>query len=535
MAAIEAVTALTGWRRRLLALAAGAASAVAMPPLGFPWVLFLTFPILVLLLDGAARVPRKRSRFVAAAWIGWWFGFGYFLAGLWWIGSAFLVEAEAFAWMIPFAVAGLPAGLAIFFAGATAFAAALWRPGPARILALAVGLSTAEWLRGHVLTGFPWNGLGYALAYDTVFMQSAALIGVTGLGFLAVLVFASPAALVCDGRWAGRGCAAVPVAGLGVLVAIGAYGALRLNAAGESTPASPPTPLRLVQPSIDQADKWKPELAATVFETYLRLSEQPPADGGPLPDGLVVVWPETAVPFLLADAPVALEAIADVLPPQGRLFTGSVRLVRNPSAANGADYYNSILQVTPDAAVATLYDKVHLVPFGEYLPFQDFVERIGLEQLTQLPGGFSAGTERATLRLDGLPALSPLICYEIIFPGAVVEEGDRPAWILNITNDAWFGHTPGPYQHLLQARVRAVEEGLPVVRAANTGISAVIDPHGRLVHSLGLGESGVIDAALPEAADPPPYARAGDLPFAAALLLSLGGLLLGGRRSRPGD
>ncbi len=525
---LAATTSLTGWRRRLVALVTGAVSAAAMPPFGVAWILFLTLPILVLLLDGVARASARRRRVVGALSIGWWFGFGYFLAGLWWIGSAFLVEAEAFAWMIPFAVAGLPAGLALFYGAGAGFAMTLWQPGPGRIVALAVGLSGAEWLRGHVLTGFPWNGLGYALAADDALMQAASLVGVYGLALLSVLFFASSAAVVRDGALVRGREVLGPAAALLLLLGMAIWGSARLG----DPPASDTTsvPIRIVQPSIDQADKWKPELATTVFETYLSLTEEPASDGGARPDGLVVIWPETAVPFLLSEAPVAVEAIADSLPPGGRLLTGAVRVERNPEAVNGADYFNSILQVAPDGHLSTLYDKVHLVPFGEFLPFQDLVERIGLEQLTQLPGGFSAGVERTSLQVEGLPPFSPLICYEIVFPGAALNDADRPAWILNVTNDAWFGLTPGPYQHLLQARVRAVEEGVPVIRAANTGVSAVIDANGRVVSRLGLGESGIIDAALPAVAPPTLYARAGDGPFWAAVVLAFILLVLSRQR-----
>lgn len=529
--------AVPGWPRRLLAFAAGLGSAASLPPVDVAAVLFLTLPILVLLLDGAAAEASPRRRLTAAAWIGWWFGFGYFLAGLWWIGSAFLVEAEAFAWMIPFAVTGLPAGLALFPALAAVLAVLLWTGGPARIVALAVGFSVAEWLRGHILTGFPWNGFGYALAANEATMQGAALVGAYGLVFIAVLVFAAPAMLVCGGRSTGRRGMAAFGAALLAFAVLSSFGHLRLSAAGAVSPASPATPLRIVQPSIDQTDKWNPDLRGRVFETYLALSEAPPAGGEALPEGLIVIWPESAIPFFLSDAPAAVEAIGGILPRGGRLLTGAVRhQARGPDPAN-ADYFNSILQVTPDGVLRPVYDKAHLVPFGEFLPFQDFLERMGLRQLVELPGGFSAGRDRVTLHLDGVPPVGPLICYEIIFPGAAVDPADRPAWLLNVTNDAWFGRTPGPYQHLLQARVRAVEEGVPVVRAANTGISALIDPHGRVLERLGLGETGVIDAELPAAIAPPPYARFGDLPLLAVLLVSgLGLTAIRRRRDRgPGD
>lgn len=509
-----------GWRRFGLAFLFGAISALAMPPFDAAPVLFATLPALVLLLDGAVADQSFGRRLRAAAAIGWWFGFGYFLAGLWWIGSAFLVEADVFAWMLPFAVAGLPAGLALFYALATALAAVFWTPGPGRTFALALGFAAAEWLRGHVLTGFPWNGFGYALTFTEPTMQAASLVGVYGLAFLAVVVFAAPAALIRGGGFAGRAGLGLVAVAAAALLAVFVYGGMRLDRAGADRLAEPEVHLRIVQPSIDQKKKWDPAARDQVFDTYLDLSRAPPAGGGPLPDGLVLVWPESAVPFFLADASAAVDAIAAGLPPSGRLLTGAARYERTGLGATDAEFYNSILQVTRNAAVEIVYDKVHLVPFGEFLPFQDLLERLGIEQLTKLPGGFTSGKDRSVVRLSGVPPFSALICYEIVFPGEATPPGDRPAWLLNLTNDAWFGRTPGPYQHLRQARVRAVEEGLPLVRAANTGISAMIDPYGRILDHLALGDAGVIDARLPAPIPPTVFARFGDLPLLLALLLT---------------
>ncbi|MEW5424519.1 apolipoprotein N-acyltransferase [Amorphus sp. 3PC139-8] len=507
-----------------------------MPPFDMPLVLVVTLPALVLLLDGANDRddrPALRRRVRAAAAVGWWFGFGYFLAGLWWIGSAFLVEADVFGWMLPFAVAGLPAGLALFYAGATALAALFWRAGPARIVALAVGFGAAEWLRGHVLTGFPWNALGYALTANPATMQTAALVGVYGLTLLAVAIFAAPAALIRNGGFAGRGGVAYALVAVALLVGLTAFGLERLQ--NESRVAEPPVALRIVQPSIDQAQKWNPDFRDQVFDRYLSLSRTPPANGRPLPDGLVTIWPESAIPFFLTDAPAAVDAIADLLPPEGRLFTGAVRYQRAAPGSSDADFFNSIFEIDPAGALRLVYDKVHLVPFGEYLPFQDALEAMGLTQLTQLPGGFSAGNSVAPIKLDRLPAFSALICYEVIFPGNIVELDARPGWLLNLTNDAWFGNTPGPYQHLRQAQVRTVEEGLPLVRAANTGISVVVDPYGRIVDRLALGETGVIDAALPATIAPPVYARFGDIPFFATLAIAALFLAFSDRGRRKRD
>jgi apolipoprotein N-acyltransferase len=500
---------LGGWRRLAAAFAAGGLAALAQAPFHAVPVLWLSLPALVLLLDGTVAARRTAgARIAGAAVVGWWFGFGYFLAGLWWIGAAFLVEADIFAWALPIAVAGLPAGLALFFALGTAVAALLWRPGAARIVALAVGLSVSEWLRGHVLTGFPWNGLGTAVAAGDVLMQPAALVGAYGLVPIAVVVFAAPAAFLGPG--AGRRDAFI-LAGAAAALALGlaGYGFARLARAGDA--AVPGVALRLVQPAIGQVEKWKPENRWWIFDRLIGLTRSPPPAPG---DATIVVWPESSTPFLLNTSPLALEEIAKALPPGGVLLAGAGRGVVDPSSPERLDVYNSVMVIGADGTVRDAYDKVHLVPFGEYLPFQSLLESLGVEQLARMPGGFSAGAARRALAVPGAPPAAPLVCYEVIFPGEALPEGERPGWILNLTNDAWFGRTPGPYQHFHQARLRAVEEGLPIVRAANTGISAVVDAYGRAPARLALGETGVLSARLPAAAAPPPYARLGDLPLA---------------------
>lgn len=488
-----------GWRRRIAAFAAGAASVLAQPPFFLFPVLWLTFPVLVWLIDGA--VPGERHGGLRRLWpafaAGWWFGFGYFLAGLWWVGSAFLVEAEEFGWLMPVAVVALPAGLALFWGLGAALARLFWSAGWTRIFALAFALAAAEWLRGHVLTGFPWNAVGYALTAGEALMQSAALFGVEALSALAVLVFAAPA-LLWPADEQGRRHVWLPSLGLAGVAGLALFGLLRLaQADGETVPG---TTLRIVQPAIDQAAKWRPENRDSVFRSYLDLSRA----GGPILPGTVLVWPESAFPFALTEEPAAIAAIADLLPPATTLVTGAARIDRSTGRRR---VFNSIYVIDDAGVIQAAYDKVHLVPFGEYLPFQEALEALGLRQLTKLRGGFAAGRGRRPMPLPAAPSFAPLVCYEIIFPGAVLPQGPRPGFLLNVTNDAWFGRTIGPYQHLHQARVRAVEEGLPLVRAANTGISAVADAYGRLLARSRLGEPAVFDAPLPAAAAPPPYAR----------------------------
>lgn len=502
-----------GWRRAIIACAAGIISILALPPLSLWPILFFTFPVMVWLIDGAST-PRwggAASAFVA----GWWFGFGYFLAGLYWIGNAFLVDAKVFGWLLPIAVTLMPAGLALFTGLGFALARLLWSRGPARLLALAVGLTAAEWLRGSVLTGFPWNTFGYALTGSLTLAQSASLIGIWGLTFLAVLIFASPAVLADDRLDTSRPW--IPLtASLVTLALLAVFGALRL--ATTPTEFVPGVQLRIMQPNLQQDQKFNPSAKDSVMRRYLALSSasdgSPAGSAPPRLDGIThLIWPESAFPFLLTREADALAQIADLLPPGTVLITGAARAEQDATAQQPR-VYNSVYVIDHDGAILSVYDKVHLVPFGEYLPFQSALERLGLRQLTKLPGGFVAGDRRRVIQSPRAPPFLPLICYEIIFPRQAVPTGEQPAWLLNVTNDAWFGFSPGPYQHFEQARVRAIEEGLPLVRAANSGISAVIDPFGRIIQSLPLGAEGVFDSPLPRQIAPPLYARTGNALFA---------------------
>ncbi|MFG1261149.1 MULTISPECIES: apolipoprotein N-acyltransferase [Xanthobacter] len=481
---------LTGWRRRFVAWTAGAVGALAMPPFDLWPVLALSFPVLVLLLDGCRG--DLKTRLVAAAGVGWWFGFGYFLASLWWIGAAFLVEADVFGWLLPFAVVSMPAGLALFTAFGTVVARLLWSKGGLRLFALTFGLTLAEWLRGHVLTGFPWNTYGYAVSDDLLLMQAASVVGVWGLTFFCVLLLSTPVLLLNPGR---RGLAAVGAAAL-VIAGTALWGGYRLSVTPLET--VPGVALRVMQPNLSQDKKFAYDRREQILKDYLALSARKSETyPGGLADVTVLIWPESSFPFIYEREPWAAETIAAALPPNVTLVTGAVRH-DFPPPGQRSPFFNSIRVMDHRGRVLTNTDKVHLVPFGEYLPFQAELEALGLEQLTRVRGGFSSGAELRALQIPGLPLASPLVCYEIIFPGKVVPQGPRPAWLLNLTNDAWFGLTPGPYQHFAQARMRAVEEGLPLVRAANTGISAIVDPMGRIVASRDLGQEGLVDGPLPK-------------------------------------
>jgi apolipoprotein N-acyltransferase len=519
------VTLSWGWKRAVIALLAGAASSLAMEPFNAWPVLFVTFPLATWLIDGAGAGRLKGIP--AAALSGWLFGLGYFVPGLYWIGNAFLVDAQTFAWLMPFAVLGLPAYLALFTSLGFALARWIWTRDASRILALAAALTISEWLRGHALTGFPWNAFGYALTEPLALAQTASLIGLWGLTFLSVAIFASPAALI-DGSsrrpWTAPATAAV------LLVAMGVYGAIRLSR--HPTEFADHVTLRIMQPNLEQDARFNYSAKASVMHKYLTLSDRAT---GPHSAGVngatILIWPESAFPFFLAREADAMAQIADLLPKGTILITGSVRAPDLPPGVRITRAYNSIYVIDDDGSILSIYDKLHLVPFGEFLPFQSLMEKLGFVQLTKVQGGFIPGKTRRTIDLPNAPSVLPLICYEAIFPGDIESRGGRPGWIVNLTNDGWFGISTGPYQHLQQARLRAIEEGLPLVRAANTGISVVTDPVGRIVARLDLGVEGVLDSRLPAATSPPPYARAGDVP--AAIMVIIGLALAIRRRRKP--
>ncbi|MEE2690129.1 MAG: apolipoprotein N-acyltransferase [Pseudomonadota bacterium] len=491
-----------GWRRLLLALAAGAATALAFAPFYFLPLMAAGYSALIFLLDGAAAERRKRF---AAFVTGWFFGFGFFLVGLYWMAFSFFVQAEEFAWMAPFAVTGMPAFLALFFGGASALAVSLWRPGPARVLIFTVSLMAFEYARGHILTGLPWNLPGQALAGTAAGAQSAAIYGVYGLSLVAMLVAAAPA-LWKDGALKGLALAA------GASALLFAGGAARLAMPGPGVHDD--VVVRVVQPNIPQREKIDWDLWGRNFAKHVELSK----GAAPKDAKLFILWPENAA-SLVTEVDGAMAYLTKELPPQSTLVAGSVR--RETDAAGTERYYNSVA-VIPDARpgriVIAYYDKHHLVPFGEYLPFAAFLRAVGLAQLAPYDDGFSFGAGPRTMNAGG-PSFAPLICYEAIFPGEIYPEGERPEWLVAVTNDAWFGDTSGPRQHLDQARLRSIETGLPMARSANTGISALIDSRGRYAERIPLYRTGVFDAALPRAAAPTIYARTGDSLFLLMMFL----------------
>ncbi len=525
----QAIAQTRGWRHALIAFAAGLVSVLALPPFHLWPVLFLTFPVLVWLLDGAGDRLRGVLR---AGLTGWLFGFGYLLAGLYWLGHAFLVDADTFGWMLPFAVTGLPAWLAIYPAIGAALARLIWTRGALRILGLAAALTVGEWMRGNLFTGFPWNTFGYALTSPLALAQGAALVGIWGLTFLTIAVVASPATLADERADTKRPWLPVTLA-LAALSALAIYGTLRLARTPTTFVAG--VQLRIMQPNLQQDEKFDYAAKDQVMKHYLDLSRRVT---GAAPRGLAdvthLIWPELAFPFYLLREPGAQAQIGDLLPDGTVLITGADR-VKESRPGVDAGFYNSIMVLDHTGGVVAIYDKVHLVPWGEYLPYQSLLERIGLVQLTKVEGGYLRGEPRRPMSVPGAAPFVPLLCYEIIFPHELMPGGERPGWLLNLTNDGWFGISTGPYQHLEQARLRAIETGLPLVRAANTGISAVIDPLGRTIESLPLGAEGVLDSPLPRPVAPPLYARAGDVPAGLMVVLTLAlliGLRLRAHRSR---
>ena len=508
------------WRVAGLSLAAGAGAALAFPPFGLLPGL-LGYALLMGLWDAAkAREQRLRRAF----WRGWLAGAAFFLISTWWVAEAFFVDAKDQAWMAPIAVALLAGGLGLFWGAAGALYAWARPVGAFRPIVFAGCFCLFEWLRGHVLTGFPWDLAGETWRAGSAPSQAAALVGAYGLGWITVAACAAPA-LLWRGRrradWIALGAAAVAVA------ALYGYGLIRLAHPGPDAPSAPW--VRVVQANVDQESKYDEALFRSILDRYTRLTTQSSSStpNGRAPD--IVIWPEGAIPDSVNDylAPDSWTraAITGALKPGQTLLVGGYRLagtVDRPKA------YNSLLALRAKdggLVMTGLYDKFRLVPFGEYLPAETLLSPLGFKKLVHVTDGFDPGPPPRPISPEGAPAVQPLICYESLFPGFVREGsrlGGRPAWIVNISNDAWFGKTSGPWQHLNIASYRAIEEGLPMVRATPTGISAVIDAYGRVRPGAALGQGilGVIDAPLPPALAPTPFDRWGEIFFWSMMALS---------------
>lgn len=487
--------------------------ALGQPPVSWPFAALLALPALLWLIEAA---PGPGRGFL----VGWAAGVGYFAAGMFWIVEPFLVEPEVFGWLAPIALVAMAGGLALFWGLPFAVMRAILpreRPaGVAGALLLAALWTLSEYARGHILTGFPWALQAYAWG-ETPVMQ---LLAIGGPYFLTLATFAAGLTLGA-GSW--RASAVVAV----LLAAAWGWGSWRL--AQPLPPRAPEVSVRLVQPNAAQAEKWLPEKEQEFFARHLALTAAEPR-----PD--VTIWSETAVAFALGYAP-ELQAEAAAAAAPGKLILGATRV--EPASDGSARWFNSLAVLGADGTPDAIYDKHHLVPFGEYIPFKNFVAALGIPSIEPLTrSGFTPGPGPRLVAVDGLPAFLPLICYEAIFPGSLSAPEGRADWLVQVTNDAWFGEASGPYQHLMQARARAIEQGLPLARAANTGVSAMIDPYGRVVASLRLGESGAVDAMLPSALQPTTYVIFRDYPvlglivaiFALTVLIFYSGISPRGRR-----
>lgn len=494
------------WRVIGLSLLAGFAPALAHPPFGF-WPGLVGFGLLMGLLDRAEAARPLRSAF----WRGWLAGTAYFLISTWWVGEAFLVDFEAHGWQAPFAIGFLAGGLGLLWGAAgVAYRWMASGSGWRRVLVFAAVFAVFEWLRGHILSGFPWDLPGEAWRAGGWISQSASVIGAYGLS-LVTLAMAATAGLWWGNEARQPRLIATSVA-VGALVLLGGFGAARL-----AQPLPPPAPLRIriVQANIDQAAKWTPASFRTIFESYTSLTAQAPKPGEPPPR--VVIWPESAIPAdsadYLAEGTWTRAELMSALKPGQILLMGAVR---TEGAGPDARYFNSVLALRRDAAGLTrldFYDKHHLVPFGEYMPADKLMGAIGFKALVHVGEGFTSGPPPKPMSVPGLPPVQPLICYESLFPSFIADDRPRPDWIANVSNDAWFGKTSGPWQHLNLASYRAIEEGLPMIRATPTGVSAVVDAYGRPLARLSQGDKGVIDAELPSPAASPFYRVLRDWPF----------------------
>ncbi len=482
---------LAGKRRGLLAFGLGAVAALGQAPLGFWWATLAALSALIWLLD---RQPDRRSAFLT----GWLAGAGYFGLALNWIVEPFLIDIARHGWMAPFAVVFLAFGLGLFWGAA----AVLGRLARSPTLGFAVAFVALEWLRGVVFTGFPWAMVGHVWI-GTPVDQLAALGGPLLLSLLTLVAAALPV------LWRGKGAA---VSALLMAAAVG-FGLWRL---AQPLPEPRPQTLRLVQPNAEQAAKWDPERAQDFLNRLLTLTARgTPAD--------LTIWPETSVPYMLEYSPEIADWV--VAASSGRPVAIGIQ------REEGERFFNSLRVLESDGQETARYDKAHLVPFGEYIPFGDLAyDWFGLRAFAAQAGNsYSAGPGPQVLDLGRFGKVLPLICYEAIFPRDVNAMPERADWMLQITNDAWFGTWTGPFQHFAQARLRAVEQGLPLIRVANTGVTAVVDAHGRVVDQLPFGTMDALDTRIPGALAPTTYARWGDGPVA-LLLAGLAALAMIRRR-----
>ncbi|NHK28266.1 apolipoprotein N-acyltransferase [Parvularcula flava] len=521
---------LAGWQRYGVAFVLGFLTAASMAPYYVLPFLVTGFSGLVWLMDNAVRHQRPGK---VAFWTGCWFAFGYFCLSLYWMAFSFIVHAEGPGHLIMLSVLGfggvfgLAAFISVFYGLTLLVAKRFWQAGWARVLVLAIAWSLAEYARGHLFTGLPWNLTGQAFAGLAVLSQPVAWIGTYGLGFIILIASALPAACVPADREAMPSkISPMPLAAAaGMVLVICIAGAIRL--AGANVSMADNIRVQIVQPNILQRDKINYDLWVDNFWANLNLSggveAQAPEDGQ-----LYVIWPENAAYSYFQRDPSALDVLQDRLPANAVLMAGGTRY--DAVGPDLYDYFNSLLilsrsplpgEETPAIdqmesetpwSVRRAYDKHHLAPFGEYVPLAGLLQATGVGNIVPIGQPFTPGAGPETIDL-GLARMSPVICYETIFPGRLYPRGDRPDFLVTITNDAWYGDSNGPRQHFDISRLRAIESGLPMARSANTGISAMIDPYGRIVKKLPLYERGVINSQLPGAIPPTIYHYTSDFVY----------------------
>ncbi|WP_024864174.1 apolipoprotein N-acyltransferase [Bartonella doshiae] len=486
---------VTGWKRQAWVFLCGALTSFALPPFYLTPLCFFTFPVFTVLLDAIKTIENKKKRLLTYALSCGTFGFSYFICSLWWLSNALLTDPATFGWAVPFAILCPPIYLSLYWFFAGFIIGLLWTQGIARFFVLAFGLGLAEWLRALLFTGFPWNALGYTAMPTPIFMQSDVIVGLYGMNILVVLAYSLPTVLLTKEK---KKPALFLCASL-ILVHSG-FGFYRLNTAPNIADYQKNSHwVRIVQPSIQQNVKLDNTTREALFTMHMNLSLIPKAETIPEPD--FIIWPEASIPYLLFDNSNITMRIASLLKPNQWAIIGAMRASKDASDLQ-TKYFNTIAVINAKGHILNTSDKLHLVPFGEYLPYQDLFKKIGLHALADNIGGYSAATARKTVVMPNGFSYLPLICYEAIFPNEMSFQGSPPQAIINVTNDAWFGVTPGPYQHLQQAQLRAVELGIPLIRAANNGISAVIDSYGRIIVALQQNAVGIIDSPIPSSVSP---------------------------------
>ena len=471
----------TGWHRRILAFGLGVLATLSLPPFLILPFAIISYTVLYLLVN-AAENPRR------AFLDGWWWGWGYYMTGLYWFCVALLTDAEKFAWLIPFSLFLLTAAIALHSAVACWIFKRLRIGGLSGIYLFSVVWTLMEYLRGHWLSGFPWNLPGYALNITSATMQAASLVGAYGLSWWVVFFSAAPAAFYLTGIGRKRAAKFVALIALvfALLVNFGQWRLIEADKVPEAARYVPGIKLRLVQADIAQPHKWDPRMQMQGLKQYIDLTRSPGLEGV-----THIIWPETAIPYVLAANTPLTRLLAQAIPDDKYLISGTLR---DEGHNETWKIWNSLVNLRGGDIIG-VYDKNKLVPFGEFLPLRSVLPKEWLTPVGETD--FSQGPGMQTLIWPGLPPVSPLICYEVIFPDRAVNPENRPDWLLSVTNDAWFGKSTGPYQHFEMARMRTVEQGLPLVRVGNTGITASVDAYGRVLAKLDLGARGFIDIGLP--------------------------------------